>query len=180
MTTAASSGSSDVVGYAVPIAKVLSIADDLESGVAKARYDYGYPAFLGVGLGETGTTVQGVYQGTPGREGRDRRRRHDHRDRRRPGSTRPTELRERRRGPLPRRLGRRHLDRRGRRPRTPRRSRSPRDRWRDDRFERQTLAALALLARALLHVHGAADEAELLAQPALDVAQVGRLEQRRW
>ena len=66
MTTAASSGSSDVVGYAVPIAKVLSIADDLESGIAKARYDYGYPAFLGVGLGETSTTVQGVYEGTPG------------------------------------------------------------------------------------------------------------------
>ena len=65
MTTAASSGSSDVVGYAVPIAKVLRIADDLENGVTGARYDYGCPAFLGVGLGQTGTTVQGVYQGTP-------------------------------------------------------------------------------------------------------------------
>ena len=65
MTTAASSGSSDVVGYAVPIAKVLRIVDDLDSGVAKARYDYGYPAFLGIGLGETGTTVQGVFRSTP-------------------------------------------------------------------------------------------------------------------
>jgi S1-C subfamily serine protease len=64
MTTAASSGGSDVIGYAVPIAKVLGIADDLENGVTKARYDYGYPAFLGVGLGETTATVQGVYEGT--------------------------------------------------------------------------------------------------------------------
>jgi S1-C subfamily serine protease len=65
MTTAASSGSPDVVGYAVPIAKVMGIVDDLDSGVAKARYDYGYPAFLGIGLGETSTTVQGVFTGTP-------------------------------------------------------------------------------------------------------------------
>ena len=65
MTTAASSGSNDVTGYAVPIAKVLRVAGDLESGVSNARYDYGYPAFLGVGLGRSGTTVQGVYAGTP-------------------------------------------------------------------------------------------------------------------
>jgi S1-C subfamily serine protease len=65
MTTAASSGSSDVVGYAVPIAKVLRVAGDLESGVTSSRYTYGAPAFLGVGLGATGTTVQGVYSGTP-------------------------------------------------------------------------------------------------------------------
>jgi S1-C subfamily serine protease len=65
MTTAASSGSSDVVGYAVPIATVLKVADDLDSGVSGAHYEYGSPAFLGVGLGQTGTTVQGVYAGTP-------------------------------------------------------------------------------------------------------------------
>jgi S1-C subfamily serine protease len=64
MTTAASSGTSDIVGYAVPIAKVLSVADDLEAGVHGSRYDYGYPAFLGVGL-KSGTTVGGVYDGTP-------------------------------------------------------------------------------------------------------------------
>jgi S1-C subfamily serine protease len=64
MTTAASSGTSDVVGYAIPISQVLSIADDLEKGVTSASYDYGYPAFLGVGLG-SGTTVEGVYDGTP-------------------------------------------------------------------------------------------------------------------
>ena len=65
MTTAASSGSADVVGYAVPIAKVLRIAGDLGNGVTGTRYDYGYPAFLGIGLGDTGTTVQGVYPSTP-------------------------------------------------------------------------------------------------------------------
>jgi S1-C subfamily serine protease len=65
MTTAASSGTTDVVGYAVPIAKVLTVADDLEDGVRESRYDYESPAFLGVGLGQTGTTVQGVYEGTP-------------------------------------------------------------------------------------------------------------------
>jgi S1-C subfamily serine protease len=64
MTTAASSGG-DVVGYAVPIAKVVKVASDLESQVANSRYDYALPAFLGVALGENSTTVQGVYQGTP-------------------------------------------------------------------------------------------------------------------
>lgn len=67
MTTAASSGTSDIVGYAIPIAKVLRIADDLESGTQAAGYSYGYPAFLGIALGN-GTTVQGVYDGTPASE----------------------------------------------------------------------------------------------------------------
>lgn len=64
-TTAASSSRSDVIGYAVPIAKVLSIADDLESGIAKARYDYAY-GVPGVGLGGTTATVQGVYTSAVG------------------------------------------------------------------------------------------------------------------
>ena len=66
MTTAASTGESDVVGYAVPIARVISIADDLESGTVNARYEYGAPAFLGLGLAQgSGTTVAGAYPGTP-------------------------------------------------------------------------------------------------------------------
>ena len=64
MTTAASSGTQDVVGYAIPISTVLTIANDLESGTTGSAYNYGYPAFLGVGLGD-GTIVQGVYDGTP-------------------------------------------------------------------------------------------------------------------
>jgi S1-C subfamily serine protease len=67
MTTAASSGSSDVVGYAIPISTVLTVADDLESGVRSSDYAYGYPAFLGVGL-SSGTTVQQVYDATPADE----------------------------------------------------------------------------------------------------------------
>jgi S1-C subfamily serine protease len=65
MTTAASSGGRDVVGYAVPIAQVIRIADDLENGTENARYEYGNPAFLGVGLAGSGTTVGGAYAGTP-------------------------------------------------------------------------------------------------------------------
>jgi S1-C subfamily serine protease len=64
MTTAASSGTADIVGYAIPIAKVLAIADDLDAGVQQSGYTYGSPAFLGIGLG-SGTTVQGVYDDTP-------------------------------------------------------------------------------------------------------------------
>ena len=65
MTTAASSGERDVIGYAVPIAQVVSIADDLENGTENARYVYGNPAFLGVGLAGSGTTVGDAYAGTP-------------------------------------------------------------------------------------------------------------------
>jgi len=65
MTTAASSGGQDIVGYAVPIARVLTIVDALESETTSSQYAYGTPAFLGVGLDDTSTTVQGVYRGTP-------------------------------------------------------------------------------------------------------------------
>jgi S1-C subfamily serine protease len=65
MTTAASTGSTDVVGYAIPIARVLSIAGDLEDGTQNARYEYGSPAFLGIGLSGAGTQVGAVYPGTP-------------------------------------------------------------------------------------------------------------------
>jgi S1-C subfamily serine protease len=67
MTTAASSGTSDVIGYAIPISKVLSIANDIENGTKSASYSYGYPAFLGIALGN-GTAVQGTYDGTPAAE----------------------------------------------------------------------------------------------------------------
>ena len=67
MTTAASSGG-DIDGYAVPIAKVLRVADDLETGVSGTRYVYGRPAFLGVGLASSSTQVEGVYAGTPAAE----------------------------------------------------------------------------------------------------------------
>ena len=65
MTTAASTGSSDVVGYAIPIAKVLQVAGDLEDGTQNARYEYGSPAFLGIGLAGASARVGMVYAGTP-------------------------------------------------------------------------------------------------------------------
>jgi S1-C subfamily serine protease len=65
MTTAASSGSRDVVGYAIPIGTVLTIADDLEHGTQNARYQYGAPAFLGIGLSGKSTRVGDAFPGTP-------------------------------------------------------------------------------------------------------------------
>jgi S1-C subfamily serine protease len=65
MTTAASSGETDVVGYAIPISKALAIAGDLENGKVNARYAYGSPAFLGLGLQDSSPTVGAVYPGTP-------------------------------------------------------------------------------------------------------------------
>ena len=65
MTTAASSGTSDVVGFAIPIDTVLRVAGDLENGTQNARYEYGSPAFLGIGLAGNGTEVGIAYPGTP-------------------------------------------------------------------------------------------------------------------
>jgi len=70
MTTAASSGTRDVVGFAIPIDKVRSIAEDLENGTQNTRYEYGSPAFLGIGLADRSdargdTRVGAVYPGTP-------------------------------------------------------------------------------------------------------------------
>jgi S1-C subfamily serine protease len=65
MTTAASAGTSDIVGYAIPIGSVLSIAGDLEQGTQSARYDYGTPAFVGIGLSGSSTRVGEAFPGTP-------------------------------------------------------------------------------------------------------------------
>lgn len=73
MTTAASSGTSDIAGYAILIAKVLSIADDLPRGVSSTAYDYDQQAFLGIALG-SGTTVQGAYDDTSAADTGDRGR----------------------------------------------------------------------------------------------------------
>ena len=82
MDTAASSGSSQTVGYAIPIAQALSIAKQIESGVESGNVTLGYPAFLGVELASsslgsalggipttgdssTGALVAGAIAGTP-------------------------------------------------------------------------------------------------------------------
>jgi S1-C subfamily serine protease len=64
MTTAASSGTSDVTGYAIPIAKVVRIADAIETGTETTRIDIGYPAFLGVELSGQSTRVAGIVAGS--------------------------------------------------------------------------------------------------------------------
>ena len=94
MTTAASSGSADVVGLRDPDRQGAHASPTTSRPASRtAAYAYGYPAFLGVGLGD-GTTVQGVYDGTPAADAGTRRRRHDHlgrrhRDRHRGPSCRP-------------------------------------------------------------------------------------------
>lgn len=66
MTTAASMQQQEVDGYAIPIRTVLSVARDLLTGVQGDGYQYGYPAFLGVGLADgAGTVVQEVYDDSP-------------------------------------------------------------------------------------------------------------------
>lgn len=63
MTTAASSGGTQTNGYAIPIAKVLSVASDLERHASSAKYSYGRPSFIGVGVNRS-AVVEQVYAGT--------------------------------------------------------------------------------------------------------------------
>lgn len=50
MNVAASSGSRDVTGYAIPIARVETIVDQIESGDESGDVELGYSGYLGVGL----------------------------------------------------------------------------------------------------------------------------------
>ncbi|WP_181439647.1 S1C family serine protease [Curtobacterium sp. MCBD17_032] len=61
MATAASSGSADVTGYAIPISTAESIAARILAGEASDTITIGLPAFLGVQVGTAGTdTTAGV------------------------------------------------------------------------------------------------------------------------
>ena len=66
--TAASSGSADVRGYAIPIEDALTIVDDIEAGNAVDGIQLGYPAYLGVAIddvaGVPGVVIQGVQTGS--------------------------------------------------------------------------------------------------------------------
>ena len=71
--TAASSasarfGTGVTTGYAIPIDKALSIADQIESGKASSTVHIGYPAFLGVELSPSsqsdGAAIAGVVSGS--------------------------------------------------------------------------------------------------------------------
>ncbi|MGD8168813.1 S1C family serine protease [Herbiconiux sp. P16] len=67
--TAASSGSADIVGFAIPITTALDIASQIHQGVETDTIEIGYPGFLGVEVGSSrsvaGAAVAGVIAGTP-------------------------------------------------------------------------------------------------------------------
>lgn len=76
ITTAASSGSSDITGYAIPVDDVLDVVTQIVAGEDSETITLGYPAFLGVQLGTSagyasttaGATIAGVVAGTPAAE----------------------------------------------------------------------------------------------------------------
>jgi S1-C subfamily serine protease len=79
MTTAASSGTSNISGYAITIDHALGIADTILAGTDTDSTTIGYPAFLGVeigvqsarpgsAVGADGALVVGVIDGTPAQQ----------------------------------------------------------------------------------------------------------------
>jgi S1-C subfamily serine protease len=58
-TAASTSASSETVGFAIPIAKATSIADQIESGNETSTIHIGYPAFLGVQLSASAANTTG-------------------------------------------------------------------------------------------------------------------------
>ncbi|MBD8605666.1 trypsin-like peptidase domain-containing protein [Aeromicrobium sp. CFBP 8757] len=67
MSTAASSGSADITGYAVPIAQALEIADQIEAGTSSGTVQIGNHGYLGISLSAevTGALVAGVQDDSP-------------------------------------------------------------------------------------------------------------------
>ncbi|PPI19449.1 septum formation initiator [Rathayibacter sp. AY1B1] len=79
MDTAASSGTTDITGFAIPISKALDIVATIEAGADTATVEIGYPAFLGVSLSSgtasatsralattaSGAVIGGVVEGGP-------------------------------------------------------------------------------------------------------------------
>lgn len=57
MNVAASSGTRDVTGYAIPIATVASIVDQIEAGDESGNVELGYSGYLGVGLDPSASTA---------------------------------------------------------------------------------------------------------------------------
>ncbi|WP_181397300.1 S1C family serine protease [Cryobacterium arcticum] len=66
--TAASSGTADITGYAIPIEDALTIVDAIDAAVANGAstdtITVGNPAFLGIGLGSSTTTTSPTTTGT--------------------------------------------------------------------------------------------------------------------
>jgi S1-C subfamily serine protease len=69
IATAASSGSAQVTGYAIPIATAMAIVDRIVAGDASGTITIGLPAFLGVELSSqqsgSGAAVAGAIDGLP-------------------------------------------------------------------------------------------------------------------
>ncbi|GAA2237223.1 hypothetical protein GCM10010401_06690 [Rarobacter faecitabidus] len=57
LTTAASSGTRDIAGYAIDIDDALAIVDEIQAGSESGTIAIGYPAFLGIGLATDETTA---------------------------------------------------------------------------------------------------------------------------
>ncbi|SMH50021.1 serine protease, S1-C subfamily, contains C-terminal PDZ domain [Rathayibacter oskolensis] len=80
--TAASNGTADITGFAIPISTALDIVATIEAGADTATVEIGYPAFLGVALSSgtstspyrsavsstEGIVVSGVVEGGPAAE----------------------------------------------------------------------------------------------------------------
>lgn len=68
IVTAASSGTANIVGYAIDIDAALAVVQQIESGTATDTVQLGYPAFLGIQIarasGIGGVPVGGVIAGT--------------------------------------------------------------------------------------------------------------------
>lgn len=66
--TAASSGGTEIDGFAIPIDDALSIVDQIRTGVETETVSVGYPAFIGIGLASAGNgaaqTVAGAVVGS--------------------------------------------------------------------------------------------------------------------
>ncbi|MDF2442810.1 MAG: hypothetical protein JWR01_1013, partial [Subtercola sp.] len=67
--TAASSGSSVVTGFAIPITDALSIAKQIDQGVATSTITIGLPPFLGIEVASSGASSTNPGSGTSGSTG---------------------------------------------------------------------------------------------------------------
>ncbi|NQX34902.1 S1C family serine protease [Herbiconiux sp. VKM Ac-2851] len=67
--TAASSGTADITGFAIPIEDALDIVAQIEAGADTATVEIGYPGFLGIGVADAGASagagVASVIEGAP-------------------------------------------------------------------------------------------------------------------
>ncbi|WP_413332390.1 S1C family serine protease [Brevibacterium sp. GP-SGM9] len=66
MNTAASSGSAEITGYAIPIETALETAESIVDGEQTSTNTLGYPAFLGIGVEQSDQSGQSASNGQSG------------------------------------------------------------------------------------------------------------------